>query len=83
MAGRIKIEMNPAGVREILQSEAVRAELHRRAQLIADAAGEGMEASSQIGATRARASVRTETPEAMRAEAEDRTLSSAIDAGRG
>lgn len=83
MAGRIKIEMNPAGVREVLQSEGVRADLRRRAEAIAAAAGEGMEADSRIGATRARASVVTATPEAMRAEAEDRALTSAIDAGRG
>jgi hypothetical protein len=83
MAGRIKIEMNPEGVRAVLQSDGVRADLHRRAAAIAAAAGEGMEADSRIGANRARASVYTATPEAMRAEAEDRALTSAIDAGRG
>ncbi|KQY58317.1 hypothetical protein ASD11_01225 [Aeromicrobium sp. Root495] len=83
MATRIRIKMNDQGVRDVLRSEGVRADLLRRAQAMADAGGEGMEASSEVGQIRARATVRTATPDAMRAEAEDRALTRAIDAGRG
>jgi hypothetical protein len=80
-----RIEINAAGVRALLQDPAVLADLKARAQRIAEKAGgePDFEVESQIGATRARASVRTATFEGRRAEAKDRTLTQAIDAGRG
>ena len=80
----VRVKLNRKSVRQILQSEEVRADLERRAQAIADAAGGGedFEVSSQVGKNRARASVITATYEARRAEAKDRTLSTAIEAGR-
>lgn len=83
MASKVRIEMNPAGFQEILKSAGVQADLERRAEAIANAAGDGMDVDVRVGRTRARASVRTGTPEAMRAEARDKTLTRAIDAGRG
>lgn len=77
-----RVEIIPAGVRATLQAPGVLDDLRARAERIAEAAGPGMEVSSQIGATRARASVVTATTEARRAEAVDRALTSAIDAGR-
>lgn len=74
--------MNGAGIKEILQSGAVQAELRARADRIAAAAGQGMEASLRVGRTRARASVITGSREAMLAEATDRSLTRALDAGR-
>lgn len=82
MAGTVRVELNKRGVAELLKSSEVQADLERRAQAIADAAGPGMEVETRVGATRARASVVTATAEAMRAEAEDRALTRAIDAGR-
>lgn len=79
----IRIEINSAGIRSILQSPEVEAFLRAKAERIAAAAGDGMEVSSGIGATRARASVTTATNDAREAEATDRALTSAIDAGRG
>lgn len=85
--GKVRIEINEAEVGRILRGEGeyggVRAELERRAQAIAAAAGEGMEASVEIGANRVHASVITATPDAMIAEAADRALSRALEAGRG
>ena len=80
----VRIKLNRKSIREILQSDDVRADLERRAQAIADAAGGGedYEVSSQVGKNRARASVITATYEARAAEAKDRTLSTAIEAGR-
>lgn len=83
MASGFRIEVNSAGIRSILQSPEVQSMLREKAERIAAAAGDGMEASSTIGATRARASVVTATKEAREAEANDRALTSAIDAGRG
>jgi len=82
MAATVRVELNSDGIRALLRSEAVRADLERRARAIAEAAGEGFEVESQVGSNRARASVRTATAEAREAEATDRALTRAIDAGR-
>ena len=82
MAQRIRVEINRKGVEALLKSAEVQADLERRAKAIADAAGPGMDVDVRVGKTRARASVRTGTPEAIEAEATDKTLTRAIDAGR-
>lgn len=83
MAEKIRIEVNSAGVQALLKSDEVQALLKAKADRIAAAAGEGMEATSHVGRTRARASVITATRAARKAEAVDRALTKAIDAGRG
>jgi hypothetical protein len=83
VAEQIRIEVNSAGIQALLKSEEVQALLEAKGQRIAAAAGDGFEVSSRIGATRARASVITATRAARKAEAVDRALTSAIDAGRG
>lgn len=80
-----RVELNSAGVRELLTSPEIQADLAARAARIRDAAGgeaAGFESSSIVSGTRARASVITATAEAMVAEATNRTLTRAIDAGR-
>jgi hypothetical protein len=79
---RVRIEVNRKGVRALLRDERVQADLKRRAEAIAKAAGPGMVVTSRITGNRARAGVHTETIEAKRAEATDRALTRAIDAGR-
>lgn len=81
MVARIKLTAN--GPRQLRKSPGVVADLKRRADRIASAAGSGMEASTHQGRNRARASVITGTVEAMVAEARGRVLTRAIDAGRG
>lgn len=71
-----------AGIRALLRSEAIRADLARRAEAVAAAAGEGHITDSEIGRNRARAAVITATGKAMRNEAENRSLTRAIDAAR-
>ena len=83
MAETFRVEPNSAGIQAFLKSDEVLALLTGKAQRIAAAAGDGFEVSSRIGATRARASVITATRAARKAEAVDRVLTSAIDAGRG
>lgn len=82
MAGNVKIVLNRKGIGDLLRSEEVRQELVRRATKIAAAAGPGHVVDSEIGPNRARAVVITATAEAMVAEATDRRLSAALDAGR-
>jgi hypothetical protein len=80
---KVRIQLTRNGPRQLRQSAAVQADLKRRADRIAARAGPGMETSSQVGRNRARASVITATAEAMRNEATSRSLTRAIDAGRG
>jgi hypothetical protein len=77
-----KLKLNPAGVKELLKSEGVLADLADRADAIAEAAGPGFESDWERGPNRARASVRTTDFESRKAEAKDRALTRAIDAGR-
>jgi hypothetical protein len=76
------VKLVSKGMRELLRSDEVRQDLEKRAKRVAAAAGPGHESSSTIGRTRALAMVWTGTPEAMVAEATDRTLTRAVDAAR-
>ena len=78
-----RIKVNPQTVDWYLKGGGgVAADLQSRARRIAAAAGEGMEVDYAVGARRARASVRTASVPARRAEAKNRALSRALDAGR-
>lgn len=83
MPSRVRIDINSAGIQSLLKSPEVEALLRAKAERIAAAAGEGMEAGSRVGRTRARASVITASRSARKAEAENRSLTKALDAGRG
>lgn len=78
----LRIELNHAAVVGLLKSPEVLADLERRGKSIAEAAGEGYEIQTFVGATRARVTVRTETFAAREREATQRSLTRAIDAGR-
>lgn len=83
MAGSIKF--NYSAFNQLRSDPAIQAELHRRGEAIAAAAGGGddYKVIDSPNRTRARVIVVTATPEAMREEATNRTLSQALDAGRG
>lgn len=78
-----RIVFKTKGFRQILRSQAVAADLARRGNAIAAAAGEGVGVQTSVGANRARVTVATETREAAKSEAVDKTLTRAIGAGRG
>lgn len=78
---KVKVELNSRGVRQLLNDAGVAADLRRRAERIAAAAGDGMLVDTSSG-TRARAVVITGTADAKKAEATDRRLTRALDAGR-
>lgn len=76
-----ELDLNEAAVSELLKQTIVPA-LESMGQSIAQAAGPGHEVETFIGRRRARVTVRTATHEARRAEATDRALTRAVDAGR-
>lgn len=76
-------ELNRAGIAELLKSAEVAADLRRRAEAVAAAAGTGHRVEATTTGTRARAAVITDTIPAMVKEATDRNLSRAFDAARG
>lgn len=84
----VRIVLNRAGVKAILQSPKVAEDMARRARNIA-AAADGATGrpgdhavESKVGRNRARSVVYTDTFNAMHREADQRTLSRSIDAGR-
>ena len=81
--GDVKVELNKAGVRKLLQSADVQQDLERRGRAIKQAGGVGVEMSSEVQRNRAKVTVYTDTPEAMENEATNRTLTRALDSGRG
>lgn len=83
MPNPIKLVVNSAGIRDLLRSKEVAADLRRRAERIRDQAGaDDHEVQVFIGRNRARATVRTSTYEGRQDEAIHRQLSRALDAGR-
>ena len=82
MANR-RVKINYQGIGEILRGDKMVAELRKRAERVANAAGPGHRVDVQVGEKRARAAVITDTTEAIRNERRDRSLTRAIDAARG
>lgn len=79
-----RLEFNDAAALALLNSAEVMADLRRRAGAIARAAGEGVfDVTESHTPTRARVSVGTGDHAARKSEATKRSLTSALDAGRG
>jgi hypothetical protein len=78
-----KLELNHAGIREVMFAPAIIQTISGIASRIASAAGDGMEVLPlERGGRRPRVAVVTATFEAMHAEATSRALTRAIDSGR-
>lgn len=80
--GNVRLVVHTAAVRQLLNSPEVRADITRRADAVAGAAGPGHRV--EVGSTgrRVRAAVITDTWQARYREATERSLTSAVDAGR-
>lgn len=78
----LRIKINKAGVVALLTSPEVYADLTSRGNAIAEAAGNGVEVQTTRNKDRVVVFVRTETYEAKKDEAENRSLTRAIGAGR-
>lgn len=76
MSNLIKFELNRAGVRELMQSQAMQNVLVEYARHVSDNAGEGYE--PYIGATRANVSVRITTNEAYQDNLDNNTMEKAL-----
>ena len=82
----VTIKWNFEGFRQLRTDPAVMADLHRRAEAVAAAAGEGFEAKEPEvtgGRVRGRAAVVSMTRAAAKAEAEHHALLGALGAARG
>lgn len=78
-----KVVLNKKGVRQLLKSPEMQKAMNDRARRIAAAAGPGHAVESDNSGDRARAAVVTRSMAAKRAEAKNRTLTRAFQAGRG
>ena len=84
----LRIVLNSKGIRDLLRSEKVQADLARRATNVAASADSASgragdhAVETQVGPNRARAAVYTDTFNAMHREADQRTLTRSLDAGR-
>lgn len=76
--GKLRFELNHKGMRELLKSPQMVSVCENRARTIADRAGSGYKVSSNIGVSRAHASVITATKKAMKDNLENNTLLKAV-----
>lgn len=77
----IDIKVNGRAMEQLLKSGEMQAELRSHAERIASAAGPGHRVESEVGHSRARAAVITDTFGAMHREATQRTLTRAVGVG--
>lgn len=71
---KVKVELNRAGVRELLKSEEVMSVLKSEAQKRAAAAGNGYTVNTYVGKNRCNAEILAETKEARRDNLQNNTL---------
>lgn len=74
----LKIKLNGAGVRELLQSPEMQKELTKHATAIRQRAGDGYEQDIFIGKNRANAMVSAESAKARRQNMKNNTLLKAV-----
>lgn len=82
MMGNVTVKLKIRGINTVLTSAPVVSDLARRAQRIADAAGEGFERSVNPTKRTARAYVRTADAKGARRQATGAVLERAMGAGR-
>ena len=75
---KVRIELNRAGVRDLLRSEEVKAALGAEARMRAAGLGPGYSVNTYTGRNRANASIVAETEEARNDNLENNTLVRAI-----
>lgn len=84
--GSFRLELDHDGIKQLLESAAVASECRDAADRISDVAGDGFETShvwlASYGGGRVAYSVRAATDDAKLAEAENKTLSLAVQACR-
>ena len=76
--GKVQVELNSEGVRELLRSPEMAAICQAQARAIAGRAGSGYSVSTYTGTSRVNASVMAETQEAIRDNLKNNTLLKAV-----
>lgn len=71
---KVRVELNSAGIRELLRSEEMQAVLEEQAEKIAGRCGTGYSHDTYLTGGRAVASAFAETPEAIRDNLENNTI---------
>ncbi len=79
---KVKIVVHKRPLVALLKGPEIKRLIDAKTTRIAATAGPGMETDGAVGRNRYRGSVRTATFEARKAEASNRALSKALDAGR-
>lgn len=74
----VKIELNSAGIQELLKSPEIKGYCEELAHGVASRAGSGYEVDSMVGKTRANAMVKAATFKAYRDNLENNTLLKAL-----
>lgn len=77
-----KIKLNNKGFRALRTDPGVKRDLMKRAQRIADSAGDGFEAHESPSKNRARATVGTRSYKARRRQSKENVLQRSLNAGR-
>lgn len=83
MSVKIEIEFINEGFLGVLKGEGVKQILEEKASAVANAAGEGFSYEVLFGNTRYNALIHSDTEEAAKEEAENKTLSIALGAAGG
>ena len=78
MSGKVRVELNEKGVRELLQSSEMAAICQEYAQAIANRAGQGYASDTYLTRTRVVASAYTATAEAYNDNKKHNTLLKAV-----
>lgn len=78
----VKVQPNSAGAIALLRGSEVKADIFGRGKRVRDAAGDGFEMKAAFGPDRAGVMVYADTDDARLAEAENRALTRALNAGR-
>ena len=78
MARKVEIELNSAGIQELLKSAEIQGYCEELAREVANRAGDGYEVDTMVGKTRVNASVYAATKEANKDNLENNTLLKAL-----
>lgn len=78
MSKQVEIELNSAGIQELLKSAEIQGACMEEARKVAGRAGDGFAVDSYVGKTRANAMVYADTAEAARQNLKENTLLKAL-----
>lgn len=78
MSKKVEVELNSAGIQELLKSAEIEAICREYADQVRDRAGDGYEVNTQVGKTRVNAMVFAASGEAARDNLKNNTLLKAL-----